>query len=94
MENIFGEIAQDAQMVKRKSGSQNWIQITMPPPITVIYCGVEEGKLNSEMSLQVKKFINPAFLSDPQSSLNVSLTQKMSVFFYLQKHVPNLYLQL
>ena len=51
MENIFGKIAQDAQMVKRKSGPQNWIQIRMPPPLTVIYCGVEEDKLNSEMSL-------------------------------------------
>ena len=52
MENIFGKIAQDAQMVKRKSGPRNWIQIRMQPPtLTVIYCGVEEDKLNSEMSL-------------------------------------------
>ena len=51
MENIFGKIVQDAQMVKRKSGTQNLIQITMPPPLTVIYCVVEEDKLNSEMSL-------------------------------------------
>ena len=51
MENIFGKIAQDALMVKRKSGPQNWIQIGMPPPLMVIYCGVEEDKLNSEMSL-------------------------------------------
>ena len=54
MENIFGKIAQDAQMVKRKSGPQNWIQIRMPPPLKVIYYGVEEGKLNSEMTLMVR----------------------------------------
>ena len=51
MENIFGKIVQDAQMVKRKSGPQNWIQIRMPSPLKVIYCGVEEDKSNSEMSL-------------------------------------------
>ena len=54
MENIFGKIVQDAQMVKIKSGPQNWIQIRVPTQLKDIYYGVEEGKLNSEMSLMVR----------------------------------------
>ena len=69
-------------MVKRKSGPRNWIQIRMPPPLTVTYCGVEEDKSNSEMSLQVRKFYTEnecIFLSQKKCAKSLSSTFSLQV---------------